>query len=105
MPFGVVRGRQPANGGADIGALVQAGVPAVDLAQDGTRYFDLHHTPDDTLDKIEPVQLRQNVVVWSAVLAILANSADSELPCSLRINERFPRTPPTSIIFVYRSEQ
>jgi len=80
MPFGVVRGRQPANGGADIGALVEASVPAVDLAQDGTRYFDLHHTPDDTLDKIDPVQLRQNVVVWSAVLAILANSADSELP-------------------------
>ncbi|KGB51462.1 M28 family peptidase [Sphingopyxis sp. SE2] len=80
MPFGVVRGKQPANGGADIGALVQAGVPAIDLAQDGTRYFDLHHTPDDTLDKIDPAQLRQNVVVWSAVLAILANSEDSELP-------------------------
>lgn len=63
MPFGVVRGRQSASGGADIGALVAAGVPAIDLAQDGTRYFDLHHTPDDTLDKIDPVQLRQNVVV------------------------------------------
>ncbi len=79
-PFGVVRGKQPAGGGADIGALVAAGVPAIDLAQDGTRYFDLHHTPDDTLDKVDPVQLRQNVVVWSAVLAILANSEDSELP-------------------------
>jgi len=79
-PFGVTRGKQPANGGADIGALVQAGVPAVDLAQDGTKYFDLHHTPDDTLDKVDPVQLRQNVVVWTATLAILANSADSELP-------------------------
>ncbi|WP_332818632.1 M20/M25/M40 family metallo-hydrolase [Sphingopyxis sp.] len=80
MPFGVTRGKQPANGGADIGALVQAGVPAVDLAQDGTRYFDLHHTPDDTLDKIDPAQLRQNVTVWAATLAILANSEDSELP-------------------------
>lgn len=79
-PFGVVRGRQPANGGADIGALVAAGVPTIDLAQDGTRYFDLHHTPDDTLDKIDPVQLRQNVAVWSATLAILANSSDAELP-------------------------
>ena len=78
--FGVVRGRQPANGGADIGALVAAGVPAIDLAQDGTRYFDLHHTPDDTLDKIDPVQLRQNVMVWTATLAILANSSDAELP-------------------------
>jgi carboxypeptidase Q len=79
-PFGVTRGKQPANGGADIGALIAAGVPAVDLAQDGTRYFDLHHTPDDTLDKIDPVQLRQNVTVWTATLAILANSTDSELP-------------------------
>ena len=79
-PFGVVRGKQPANGGADIGALVAAGVPAVDLAQDGTRYFDLHHTPDDTLDKIDPVQLRQNVTVWAATLTILANSTDAELP-------------------------
>ena len=80
MPFGVVRGRQPASGGADVGALVAAGVPAIDLAQDGTRYFDLHHTPDDTLDKIDPVQLRQNVVVWTATLAILANSSAAELP-------------------------
>jgi hypothetical protein len=80
MPFGVVRGKQPANGGADIGALVQAGVPAIDLAQDGTRYFDIHHTPDDTLDKIDPAQLRQNVTVWAATLAILANSSNEELP-------------------------
>ena len=80
MPFGVVRGKQPANGGADVGALVEAGTPAVDLAQDGTRYFDIHHTPDDTLDKVDPPQLRQNVVVWAATLAILADSADSELP-------------------------
>ncbi|HJS11015.1 M28 family peptidase [Sphingopyxis sp.] len=79
-PFGVTRGRQPANGGADVGALVAAGVPAIDLAQDGTRYFDLHHTPDDTLDKVDPVQLRQNVTVWAATLAILANSTNDELP-------------------------
>jgi hypothetical protein len=80
MPFGVVRGKQPANGGADVGALIEAGTPAIDLAQDGTRYFDIHHTPDDTLDKIDPVQLRQNVTVWAATLAILANSTNDELP-------------------------
>lgn len=79
-PFGIVRGKQPAGGGADIGALVQAGVPAIDLQQDGTRYFDLHHTPDDTLDKIDPAQLRQNVVAWTATLAILAETSDTELP-------------------------
>jgi len=79
-PFGVVTGRGEAHGGADVGALIQAGVPAVDLQQDGSRYFDLHHTPDDTLDKIDPAQLRQNVVVWAATLSLLANSSDSELP-------------------------
>lgn len=78
--FGIVRGKTPASGGADIGALVATGVPAIDLQQDGTRYFDLHHTPDDTLDKVDPVQLRQNVVAWAATLAILANSSDAELP-------------------------
>jgi hypothetical protein len=80
VPFGVTRGAHPAGGGADVGALIEAGVPAIDLQQDGTRYFDLHHTPDDTLDKVDPAQLRQNVVVWTAVLAILANSSDAELP-------------------------
>ncbi|MEM8726521.1 MAG: peptidase M28 family protein, partial [Pseudomonadota bacterium] len=45
----------------------------IDLQQDGTRYFDLHHTPDDTLDKIDIVQLRQNVAVWTTVVGILAN--------------------------------
>ncbi len=45
----------------------------IDLQQDGTRYFDLHHTPDDTLDKIDIAQLRQNVAVWAQVVGILAN--------------------------------
>ena len=60
----------------------QAGGGAViDLQQDGTRYFDLHHTPDDTLDKIDPQQLRQNVAAWSTVLSIIANSdADFTMP-------------------------
>lgn len=79
-PLGIVTGRGTASGGADVGALVMAGVAAVDLQQDGTRYFDYHHTPDDTLDKIDPVQLRQNVAAWTATLAILANSSDAELP-------------------------
>jgi hypothetical protein len=45
----------------------------IDLQQDGTRYFDIHHTPDDTLDKIDPSQLEQNVAAWAAVLGIVAN--------------------------------
>ncbi|WP_374526571.1 M20/M25/M40 family metallo-hydrolase [Sphingopyxis sp.] len=79
-PFGITRSKNPASGGTDIGALVAAGTPVIDLQQDGTRYFDIHHTPDDTLDKVDPAQLRQNVIGWTATLAILANSSDSELP-------------------------
>ena len=42
-----------------------------------TRYFDWHHTPDDTLDKIDPAQLRQNVAAWTAMLAVLSVESSS----------------------------
>ncbi len=73
-PLGIVQ--NPTNGeaaGSDIGPLQQAGVPILALNQDGTRYFDLHHTADDTLDKIDPAQLRQNVAAWTALLSVVAN--------------------------------
>ena len=73
-PLGIVRGSDPASGGADVGAIIEAqGLGIIDLQQDGTRYFDLHHTPDDTLDKVDPAQLRQNVVAWTTVLNLVAN--------------------------------
>ena len=50
--------------------------PAIDLSQDGTRYFDLHHTPDDTLDKVDRAALAQNVDAWAAVLGVVANAAE-----------------------------
>jgi carboxypeptidase Q len=48
------------------------------LNQDGTRYFGWHHTADDTLDKIDPEQLRQNVAAWTATLAVLASGIEPE---------------------------
>jgi hypothetical protein len=42
----------------------------IDMRQDMTHYFDLHHTPDDTLDKVDPADLQQNVDTWAAVLKI-----------------------------------
>lgn len=76
-PLGVGASTQEAGGGADIAPLVKAGVPVIDLQQDGTRYFDLHHTPDDTLDKVDPAQLRQNVAAWAVTLNLVANAAES----------------------------
>ncbi len=79
-PLGIVRGRDPANAGADLGAWAQRGVAAIDLRQDGRRYFDYHHTPDDTLDKVDPAQLRQNVAAWTAMLAEVANAPEPIVP-------------------------
>lgn len=75
-PLGVHRGAEKASGGADVGAIIaKQKLAVVDLDQDGTRYFDLHHTPDDTLDKVDPAQLEQNVQAWATVLKIVANEA------------------------------
>ncbi|WP_336986905.1 M28 family peptidase [Altererythrobacter aquiaggeris] len=71
--FGVAPTSIVATGGADINISRDQKGAIIDLQQDGTRYFDLHHTPDDTLDKIDPAQLRQNVAVWMQVAGILAN--------------------------------
>jgi hypothetical protein len=77
--FGVSSGTDVATGGADLNIVRDQKGALIDLQQDGTRYFDLHHTPDDTLDKIDPAQLRQNVAVWTMVVGMLANEPDAIL--------------------------
>ncbi|WP_225204659.1 M20/M25/M40 family metallo-hydrolase [Novosphingobium huizhouense] len=73
--MGIVAGRATAGGGTDVEPVIAAQkLAVVDLGQDGTHYFDLHHTPDDTLDKIDPAALEQNVAAWAQVLALVANA-------------------------------
>ncbi|WP_017671908.1 M20/M25/M40 family metallo-hydrolase [Blastomonas sp. AAP53] len=79
-PMGIGRGAGAAGGGPDVGPTVTLGVNAIDLQQDGTDYFDLHHTPDDTLDKIDPKMMQQNVAAWATVLGIVANDPADLLP-------------------------
>ena len=71
-PLGIAAGSFEEAGGSDIGPMIAAGVPAVEMSQDGTRYFDIHHSPDDTLDKIDLAQLRHNVAAWTTMLAVLS---------------------------------
>ncbi|NJC39908.1 Zn-dependent M28 family amino/carboxypeptidase [Brevundimonas alba] len=74
-PIGVLPSPDPElHGGVDIGPLAGAGVPVFGLNQDGSRYFDLHHTADDTLDKIDPAQLNQNVAAWAGLVWLIADS-------------------------------
>lgn len=74
-PLKIYLDRTPsANGGADIGGIEGAGVPVINLNQDVSRYFDYHHTADDTLNKVDPIQLAQNVAAWTSFLYLVADS-------------------------------
>lgn len=72
--FGVSSGLKTASGGPDVSVLKAQGVPVISLQQDGTDYFDYHHTPNDTLDKIDPAALEQNLKVWLITTQMIANS-------------------------------
>ncbi|PYQ97670.1 MAG: carboxypeptidase [Acidobacteria bacterium] len=67
-------------GGADIGPSVQEGhLPAMSLEVDGSRYFLIHHTPADTIDKIDPVEMAKcaaAVAVMAYVVADLPQRLD-----------------------------
>ena len=74
-PLGIVRGKSDVKGGGpDIIPLDAKGVPTFRLSQNGMDYFDLHHTPDDTLDKIKPDELAQNVAAYAAAIYLAADS-------------------------------
>jgi len=56
-------------GGADIGPSVQeARIPAMSLEVDGAKYFLIHHTPADTIDKIDPIEMAK----CAAAVAVMA---------------------------------
>jgi hypothetical protein len=57
---------RPGGGGSDLSQMHGKGMAALSLTQDGTDYFDWHHTAADTLDKIDPKELAQNVAVYAA---------------------------------------
>jgi len=74
-PLKIFVSRDPTQfGGSDTEGLQEAGVPVFSLRQDASRYFDLHHSGDDTLDKVDPGQLSQNVAGWVTLLYLLADS-------------------------------
>ncbi|HLN57301.1 MAG TPA: hypothetical protein VK416_02005, partial [Thermoanaerobaculia bacterium] len=87
----------PGGGGADTGTLRIAGVPMFMVKQDTSRYFDYHHTANDTFDKIDPEGLDRNV----AAVAVFAYSAAStpelleRIPTDKRVEPTRPDKPVT----------
>ena len=64
-------------GGADIGPIMQRGVPGMRHVVDGTRYFWYHHTEADTPDKLDPREVALNVAAMAVVAYVIA-----ELPAA-----------------------
>jgi carboxypeptidase Q len=63
----------PGGGGADIGPIAQLGrVPMMAYAGDSTKYFTIHHTPADTVERILPVEVSKaaaSIAVMTYVVA------------------------------------
>jgi carboxypeptidase Q len=74
----IEKGGEASSAGPDITPLLEAGVPIFQLQQDGTDYFDYHHTADDTLDKIDAEELKQNIAAWAVVVFLAAEDLGSE---------------------------
>ena len=73
-PLGVAAGGNEAFGGADLIPLVAGGVAVFDLAPDASKYFDVHHTAEDTIDKVDPKGLDHAVASHLVVTLIAAET-------------------------------
>jgi carboxypeptidase Q len=64
----------PGGGGADIGPSVQEGrIPAMSLDVDGSKYFLVHHTPADTIDKIDPTDMSRCAAAVAVMAYVIAD--------------------------------
>lgn len=59
-------------GGADISPLTETGVLGMSMRPDASHYFDLHHSPADTIDKIDPAHLEHNAAAMALMAYLLA---------------------------------
>ena len=79
----VIEVRQYASG-ADVGPMTELGVPSFEPLVDTRQYFSIHHTPADTLDKIDPENLRRQVAVLAMLVWTLSEMPEpfEQLPAS-----------------------
>ena len=67
----------PGGGGADIGPIANAGkVPMLAYQGDATRYFTIHHTPADTIDRIAPEEVSKAAAALAAITYVVANARE-----------------------------
>lgn len=75
--LGITRGPNTGSGGPDMTPLQRMGMPVARLNQNGEDYFEFHHTPNDTFDKIVPEEMAQNVAAWTMFTWFVADTAMS----------------------------
>jgi hypothetical protein len=67
-------------GGADISPLMRDGVPGLSLDTVGEHYFDWHHTHGDTIDKVDPADLRRATGMLAVMGYALADMPERLVP-------------------------
>jgi hypothetical protein len=70
--------------GADVGHLEAGGVPGFAPLVDTRHYFDYHHTPADTLDKVDPDNLRRQVATMAVLAYYLAEMPEALPPKAIK---------------------
>jgi carboxypeptidase Q len=65
-PLKLVRGNNEARGGADLEGWSKLGMPIIEPGLDGTKYFDVHHTANDTMEQVDARALQQAVAAYAA---------------------------------------
>ena len=63
-------------GGADIGPIMERGVPGMGLNVDGSRYFWFHHSEADTIDKLDPRDMGLSVATLAVMAYVVADLPD-----------------------------
>ncbi len=71
-PLGSMR-VQTGYSGADVGLMRPHGVVLMGHQVEGSTYFDLHHSPADTVDKVDPTELSMNVAALATVAYVIAD--------------------------------
>jgi Zn-dependent M28 family amino/carboxypeptidase len=99
-PLGIAYLGTEASGGADLGPLRERGMPVMDILTDSQPYFDLHHTADDTFDKVDAGLVRLNVAAFAAIAYLAADAEDGfgRLPITADVTppDAPPATPPAA---------
>ncbi len=72
-------------GGADIGPLMRSGVPGLGLRTVGEHYFDWHHTHADTLDKLDPLNMRRSIATLAVMSYVLADMEGHLVPADAEV--------------------